>query len=243
MAAADDVDDVSQGGAGGRGDDADAVGKGGQRGAGAVEEAFAAEAVAELLEGELEGAGAARTEGFGDELELAAGFVDGDATADFNREAVAELEVEQLGLAPEHDDGELGVPVFEREVEVAGAGGAAVGDLALDVEDAGVGGFEVPAELGDELADGVEDGLAGDGCGGNRFRRKKLEGELACVGGWLRGGASRPDGASLQPAGGRSAKAQEARDGAVVGHGPRLEFIVLALQLGLSAVASGLTRT
>jgi hypothetical protein len=43
---------------------------------------------------------------------------------------------------------------------VAGGGGTAVGDLAFDVEDAGVGGFDVLAELGDELADGVEDAFA-----------------------------------------------------------------------------------
>jgi hypothetical protein len=50
--------------------------------AGGVEEAFGEETGFELLEGELEGAGAARFHGFGDELELAAALVDGDAAPD-----------------------------------------------------------------------------------------------------------------------------------------------------------------
>ena len=177
MAAADNVDDVADGGAVGAGDDADTVGKGGEGLLGAVEEAFAAEAVAELLEGELEGAGAAGAEGFGDELELAARLVgDGDAAADLDGEAVFGLEGEELGLGAEEDDGELGVAVLEGEVDVAGGGGAAVGDFAFDVEQAGVEVLDVAAELGDELADGVEGGL-GFG-GGWRFGCERDGGEV-----------------------------------------------------------------
>ena len=83
----------------------------------------ASEAGFELFEGELEGAGAARFEGFGDELELAAGLVDGDAAADEDGEAVRGAEAEERGLAAEEDDGELGFAVLEGEVEVAGGSG------------------------------------------------------------------------------------------------------------------------
>jgi len=208
VAAADDVDDVADGGAVGRGDDADALREGGQRGARAVEEAFGAETVAELLEGELEGAGAARTHGLGDELELAAGFVYGDAAADFYREAVLGFEPQQLRLGAEEHDGKLRVAVLEGEVDVAGGGGAAVGDLALDVEDAGVGAFDVLAEFRDQLADGVEDGFAGlRGCGLLDWgfgREGEVEGELWEFGLW--------------PPGFTWLEAQEARDGFVGWH-------------------------
>ena len=83
MAAGDDVEEVADDGAGGRGDDADGAGKGGQRAlAGGVEEAFGVEALLELFEGELERAGADGFHGFGDELHLAALLVDADAAAD-----------------------------------------------------------------------------------------------------------------------------------------------------------------
>ena len=96
VAAADDVDDVADDGAGGRGDDADALREGGEWAlAGGVEEAFGEEAGLELLEGELERAGSARLQRFGDELELAAALVDGDAAADEDGEAVSRAEAEK----------------------------------------------------------------------------------------------------------------------------------------------------
>ena len=94
-------------------------------------------------------------------MELAASFVDGDAAANFDCHPVFGLEAEETGLAAEEHDGKLRVSVLEREVDVAGGGGTAIRDLALDVQDAGVCAFDVLAEFGDELADGVEDGLAG----------------------------------------------------------------------------------
>ena len=215
VAAADDVDDVADGGAVGRSDDADALREGGERCAQTVEEAFGAEAVAELLEGELEGSGAARTHGFGDELELAAGFVYGDAAADFDGEAVFRLEGQELRAAAEEHDRKLRVAVLEGEVDVAGGCGAAVGDLALYVEDAGVIAFDVLAQLGDELADGVEDGLAGfRGCGDWRFDRSvgwegEIEGELGEFG--------------LRSPGFAGLETEKARDGVVRHWG---EFIV-----------------
>ena len=120
-------------GAAGGGDDADGAREGGQRAlAGGVEEAFGEQAGFELFEGELESAGAARLEGFGDELELAARLVDGDAAAGEDGEAVLRAEAEEQGLAAEENDRELGFAILECEVDVAGGRGAAVGDLAFD---------------------------------------------------------------------------------------------------------------
>ncbi|MCU1318967.1 MAG: hypothetical protein JWP98_485, partial [Edaphobacter sp.] len=158
---ADYGDDVADDGARGRGDDAEAFGEGGEWAlAGGIEEAFGEEAGLELLEGQLEGTGSAWLHGFGDELELAAALVDGDAATDENGEAIGQAEAEELGLTAEEDDGKLGFAVFEGEVDVAGGGGAAVGDLALD-PDVGVAGLDLLADVGDEGADGPDAALGG----------------------------------------------------------------------------------
>ncbi len=78
-------------------------------------------------------------------------------------------EAEELGLTAEEDDGELGFAVLEREVDVAGGGGAAVGDLALD-PDVGVGALSVLADVGDEGADGVDAAFLLNGKDGGRGR-------------------------------------------------------------------------
>ena len=111
-----------------------------------VEEAFGLEALLELLEGELERAGADRLQGFGDKLHLAALLVDADAAAGKDVQAVFRAEAEQRGLAAKEDDGKLGVGIFQGEVNVAGGRRAQVGDFALD-PNVGVLGF-------DDLADG-----------------------------------------------------------------------------------------
>jgi hypothetical protein len=76
---------------------------------------------------------------------LSALLVDADATADEDVEAVFRAETEEHGLAAEKDDGELGVGVLEREVDVAGGSGAVVGDFAFDPD--------VTVHLLDEFAD------------------------------------------------------------------------------------------
>jgi len=159
VAAVGDRKEVADDGAGGRSDDGDGAGEGGEGlFAVFVEEALGFEAVAELLEGELEGACADGFEGVGDELELAALLVDGDFAADADVEAVLGAEAEEDGLAAEEDDGKLGFRVLEGKVDVAGGSGAEVGDFALDPDVAEVALDEV-AGLGNELAD--EPGAAG----------------------------------------------------------------------------------
>ncbi len=186
MAASNDLDDVPNGSAGERGDDADAVWKGRQRSTWAVEETFTAKAVAKLLEGELQCAGAARAQGFGDELKLAAAFVHRDASTNLDREAIPGLEAEKLRLPAEEYDGKLRVAILEREVDMAGSGGTEIRNLALDVEDAGVGAFEMLSQLRDQLTDRVENWLhrsrhgrrGGDGWGDDRVGEieRKLRG-------------------------------------------------------------------
>ena len=179
VAAADDVEEVADDGAGGRGDDADGAREGGQGAlAGGVEEAFGFEALFELLEGELEGAGADGLQGFGDKLHLAALIVDADAAAHEDVLAVFKAEAQQHGLAAEEDDGKLGVGVLEREVNVAGGRGAQVGDFAFD-PDVGPLCFHELADVGDEEAD-RPDAAGGDGSA-------KAEVELGLR--WRRAGA------------------------------------------------------
>ncbi len=183
VAATDDVEDVADDGAAGGGDDSEAGGIGRERAlAGRVEEALGAEAVGELLEGELEGAVAAWLHGLGDELELAASVVDGDAAADQDGEAVGGTETEELRLAAEEDDRELGLAILEREIDVAGGRGAAVGDLAFDPE-VGVTELDALADVGDEGAYAPDTAfLQRRGCGAARLRERNREAAVAGCG-------------------------------------------------------------
>ena len=127
VAAADDVEEIANDGASGRGDNADGAGKGRQGAlAFGVEEAFGFKARLELFEGELERSGADGLHRFSDELHLSALLVDADTASDENVEAIFRAEAEEQSLAAEQDDGELGVSILEREVNVARWCGAVV---------------------------------------------------------------------------------------------------------------------
>jgi len=187
MAAADDVDDVVQDGAAGGSDHADCARECRQRAlAVGVEQALGEQAGLELLEGELERAGAARLQGLGDELQLAAGLVDGDAAAREDSEAVLRAKAEQVGLLAKEHNLELGIAVFEREVDVAGGCGTAVGDLATD-PDVLVLLLDLAANAGDEVAD-TPDAALGECGGGLGEGRGKLGLGALWAGGCLFGG-------------------------------------------------------
>jgi len=111
MAAAADLDDVAKSGALQAGNDSDAVGERGKW-ALPIEEAFAAETLFEFLGSREESAKPCLLHGFGDELELAAGFVDGERAGDADGIAIFGTEAEEGGLAAEKDDGELGFGVL-----------------------------------------------------------------------------------------------------------------------------------
>jgi hypothetical protein len=157
VATAADLDDIAQCRPVQAGDDADAAGELRER-AGVVEEALTAEAGFELLHGGEQSAEAGLLHGFSDELELAAGVVDGELAPQADGVAVFGPEAEELGLAAEEDDGELRVAVLEREVAVAAGCRTPVGDLAFD-RDLRVGALDERAEGTDELADGEDVGL------------------------------------------------------------------------------------
>jgi len=170
VATIDDVEKVADDGAGGRGDDADAVRECGERlFANGIEEAARFEALFELFEGDLQGAGADGLEEFGNELHLTALFVDGNFAAKQDVQAVGGTEAQERCLFAEEDDGKLCVAVFEREVDVAGGRGSKVGDFAFDPEVA-VFALDVEAHFADEVADFPD--AARDGRGGGGLERK-----------------------------------------------------------------------
>lgn len=180
VTAAHDLDDVVEHGAGSGGDDANAAGEGRQWTlAGGVEEAFCEQAGFELLIRELECARAAGFERLGDELEMAAGLVYGDAAAREDSEAVLWAEAEEQSLAAEEHDGKLGLAVLQREINVAGGRGTAVRNLAFD-PDVLVLAFELLADAGDQVADGPDAAFLGP----RRRGRSRLSGESSAAS-WL----------------------------------------------------------
>jgi len=178
MAAVDDVEEVANDSAGRRGDDPDAV-RECREGflVGGIEEAASSEALLELFEGDLQRAGADWLQEFGNELHLAALFVNGDFAAEQDVEAVGRFEAEERRLLAEKDGGKLCVAVFEREVDVAGGRGTQVGDFSFDPEVA-VFAFNVKANFAYEFADFPD--VTGDGC------RHRLEGEAKLMAGFRR---------------------------------------------------------
>ena len=172
MAAIDDVEEVADDSAGGRGDDADAVRECGERlFAGGIEEAARFEALFELLEGDLQRAGADGLEEFGNQLHLAALLVDGNLAAEQDVQAISGAEAQERRLFAEEHHGKLGVAVFEREVDVAGGRGAEVGDFAFDPEVA-VLALDVETHFADEVADFPD--AARNGRGGRLEGKAKL---------------------------------------------------------------------
>ena len=156
MAAADDVEEVADDGAGGRSDDADGARKHGQRlFAVGVEEAFGFEPLLELLKGKLQRARADRFHGFGDQLQLAALLVNADAAADQHVQAILRAKAEKHRLAAEENDGKLGVGVLQREIDVAGGRGPEVRNLAFD-PDVAVLLLDKLAHLSDQIANGPD---------------------------------------------------------------------------------------
>ena len=116
------------------------------------EQAFGFEFGFELLEGELQRAGAFGLDVFGGNLEFAAIFVDGDAAADNHLQAVGGAEAQQARGGAEHHDANLCVAIFQREVEMAGIGRAEVGDLAFHPR-VGIFALDMRANGRDQFAD------------------------------------------------------------------------------------------
>jgi len=120
-------------GAGERGDDADRARMRRQRALErGVEEALGLEASAQPNEPFVQRALAGRLHGLGDELQLAARLVDGDATAQLDALAFERREIEQRRGATKHRAAQRGVAggILQREVAVPARGTREVRDLA-----------------------------------------------------------------------------------------------------------------
>ena len=122
-AAADDVEHVADGRAGGRGHDADHPR---ERGEGSLarllEEPFRLQLALELLEGELERTQPLRLHHLDHELVLTPRRVHVEAAEGQHLHAVFQLEAHAAAPSPEQHGGDLGAFVLEGEVRVAGAG-------------------------------------------------------------------------------------------------------------------------
>jgi hypothetical protein len=164
MAAAADLHDVAQRSALQAGNDADAAREGRQR-ALVLEQAFAAQPGFELLHGSQQSAQPGLLHGLGDELKLSARVVDRKLSAQANGVAVFGPESQQLRLAAEEHDRELGRAVLEREVAVAAGCGPPVGNFAFH-RDLAVAALNQRAKCADKLADREDPG------GGGWFRRQ-----------------------------------------------------------------------
>src|SRR5256885_13789238 len=133
--AAQDANDVANGGASGRSDESDAARKNRQRFfVFRVEETFGFETFFELIEGKLQRADAERLHAFDVNLIFAALLVDADAAAECYLHAVFHAEFHAAAILLEPNAADLGLFILEREIKMAGLSFAAIGDFAFDAE-------------------------------------------------------------------------------------------------------------
>ena len=120
-----------------------------------IEESLRLEARAQLLEGDLQGAGAQRLEGIAHDLVTPLRLVEREPAADQHRETVLHREAEPARLAREEHRVDAGVLILEREVQVPTRRSTQIRDLSLDVEIAEAA-FEDALHLAGQLADRVD---------------------------------------------------------------------------------------
>ena len=118
-----------------------------------VEEALGGQLFLQLAEGQFEGTDAPGSQLPDDQLVLSTWQVDLDPTASDDLESVGEFEWEPRGGVSPDDCRDLGLVVLESEVDVAGARGAAVGDLTGDSH-VGIVILELVLDLAGQFRDG-----------------------------------------------------------------------------------------
>ncbi len=164
--ATDHVEEIADGGPGDGGDQADSLGKNGKRlFVVGIEQALFLEFAFQFLERGLERAETLGQEVVDDDLVLAGAFVDADVAVDQHFQPVGQVKLHLAGGAAEHDGCQLGLGVFQGEIDMAGRRPTQVGDFALDPD---IRQFllEQVLDLPGDLADGKRFG----GWGGHRTR-------------------------------------------------------------------------
>ncbi len=96
-----------------------------------IEQAFGRQLVFELVEGAAQGAVTGFFQMFDDELELAAALVQRDPSPRQHLHAIIRFEAQQLITHLEHGAAHLRLLVFEREIQMPGAGPGQIGQLAF----------------------------------------------------------------------------------------------------------------
>src|SRR5256885_14779800 len=163
--AAQDANDVANGGASGRSDESDAARKNRQRFfVFRVEETFGFETFFELIERKLQSADAERLHAFAVNLIFAALLVDADAAAECYLHAVFDAEFDAAAILLEPNATDLGLFILERELKMAGLSFTAIGDFPFDAELREILGKKIANARG-KFADGER---AAGGVGGER---------------------------------------------------------------------------
>src|SRR5580698_674354 len=161
VAAGDDVENVAERGGLSRSYDADPCGEGWDRlFASRVEQSFGFELALELFESELQRARALGFDVLGGDLQLASIFVNRDASAHDDLQAIRGTKAQQPCRGAEHDYANLSVAVFEGEVKMSGVGSAKVRNFAFH-PGVVIFAFDVRADGADQVTDFPDPPLEG----------------------------------------------------------------------------------
>ena len=149
--AAEDVQHVADGGAGGTRDDGDALRQHRDRLlTGRIEKALLRQLLLELLERQLQSAQAGRLHGHGVELELPFLLVERQAPADDELQSVLDSETKEARIHRKQHDPHLGAGVFDRKIKVSSSRSRHIGRFTLDADV--VVSKELQVDLTDQLA-------------------------------------------------------------------------------------------
>ena len=162
---------VAQHGAGARGHHRDVVWKRRQRAFAFVrEQPGGGELRLEALERGAQRALARQLHVIDDDLEVAAAFVDREASGNHHAGAIGQADAHEAVAGCEHDAPHAGALIFQAEIPVPRGVGPEIGNLAFDPH-AAEAFLDGDAGLGSQLAHRVHESAAGSGGGPGRRRR------------------------------------------------------------------------